>query len=90
MQTFSAMETRPHYPEEIESLIDLLAVEMLEVPRAIREPVLRVHLAQVFADCSDDLCDATGLPHAALTLCRHILAAVRRIEHAGGGRVGSA
>jgi hypothetical protein len=84
------METSPHYPREIENLIDLLAVEMLEVPRAIREPVLRAHLAQVFADCSDDRCDETGLPHAAATICRHILAAVRRIEHAGGGRVGLA
>jgi hypothetical protein len=84
------METRPHYPREIEDLIDLLAVEMLEVPRAIRESVLRVHLAQVFSGCSDDLCDDAGLPHAAATICRHILAAIRRIEHAGGGRVGSA
>ena len=84
------METQPHYPKEIESLIDLLAVELLDVPRAVREEVLRTHLAEVFLDCSDDLCDDTGLPHAAAALCRYILAAVRRIEHAGGTRTGSA
>jgi hypothetical protein len=88
------MKTTTDYPTEILRLIDLVAVEMLDVPRPIREEVLRHHLAQAFADCAEEEPEAgvgeTDLSESAARLCRRILAAVRRIEHAGGGRPGTA